>query len=181
MGLETKRLRLRLINQSDIDDFHLLHSIPEVDYYNTLGIPENIEASKKILDDLLKGQEEGNYFTFNIHLNEDFTGLIAIKLSAPKYNSGEVWFKLLPKFWNKGVASEALQAVLKFGFNELKLHRIEAGCAVDNIASAKVLEKAGMKYEGTRRQTLPLKTGWSDNHEYAILYSDLNTGSEKHA
>ncbi|MTI38195.1 GNAT family N-acetyltransferase, partial [Fulvivirga lutimaris] len=169
MGLETKRLKLRLINQNDIDDFHKLHSIAEVDHFNTLGIPEDIEASKRILDDLLKDQEAGSYFTFNIELIEEaqFTGYIALKLGATKFQAGEVWFKLLPDFWGKGIASEALSAVLKFGFHELKLHRIEAGCAVENIASARVLEKAGMQKEGTRRQALPLKSGWSDNHEYA--------------
>lgn len=181
MGLETQRLKLRLINQNDIDNFHYLHSIPEVDYYNTLGIPADINASKKILDDLLKDQESGSYFTFHIELIEDalFTGMIALKLGASKYQSGEVWFKLLPDFWNQGIASEALSAVLQFGFEELKLHRIEAGCAVDNIASARVLEKVGMLKEGTRRQTLPLKSGWSDNHEYAILSSDYYHNNEQ--
>lgn len=183
MGLKTKRLKLRLINQNDIDDFHLLHSIPEVDHFNTLGIPEDINASKKMLDDLLKDQESGRYFTFHIELiNESlFTGMIALKLGASKYQSGEVWFKLMPEFWNKGIASEALSAVLQFGFEELKLHRIEAGCAVDNIASARVLEKVGMLKEGTRRQALPLKTGWSDNYEFAILSLDFYTYDEQKA
>lgn len=180
MELETKRLKLRLINQNDIDDFHNLHSIAEVDHFNTLGIPVDLEASKKILDDLLKDQESGSYFTFHIKLVEEtkFTGFIALKLGASKFQAGEVWFKLLPEFWNKGIASEALAAVLKFGFGELKLHRIEAGCAVGNIASARVLEKAGMQKEGTRRQALPLKTGWSDNHQFAILSSDYYANDE---
>ena len=175
MGLKTQRLKLRLINQNDIEDFHRLHSIPEVDYYNTLGIPEDIEASKIILNDLLKDQESGRYFTFHIELIKEklFAGFIALKLGNSKYQSGEVWFKLMPEFWNKGIATEALLTVLGFGFNELKLHRIEAGCAVDNIGSSKVLEKVGMKKEGTRRLALPLKSDWSDNHEYAMLSSDF--------
>jgi RimJ/RimL family protein N-acetyltransferase len=62
---------------------------------------------------------------------------------------------------------------MNFGFKTLKLHRIEAGCAVDNIGSIKVLEKAGMTKEGRRREILPLKSGWSDNFEYAIVETDL--------
>ena len=58
---------------------------------------------------------------------------------------------------------------MRFGFHTLKLHRIHAGCAVDNIGSIKVLEKAGMQREGRARQTLPLIDGWSDNYNYAIL------------
>jgi len=59
-----------------------------------------------------------------------------------------------------------------FGFETLKLHRIQAGCAVNKIGSIKVLEKAGMIREGRGRQVLPLKSGWSDNFEYSILETD---------
>ena len=50
--------------------------------------------------------------------------------------------------------------------------RIEAGCAIDNIGSIKVLEKTGFIKEGTGRQVLPLLSGWSDNYEFAILEID---------
>ena len=63
--------------------------------------------------------------------------------------------------------------MLDYGFDTLKLHRIQAGCAVDNIGSIKVLEKVGMTKEGRGRQILPLKNGWSDNFEYSILETDL--------
>ena len=97
---------------------------------------------------------------------------MAIKLSPPKYQSAEVWYKLHPESWNQGYATEALRRLIEVGFNDLNLHRIEAGCAVDNIGSIRVLEKVGMTREGRMRQVLPLKTGWSDNFHYAILSSD---------
>jgi RimJ/RimL family protein N-acetyltransferase len=65
-----------------------------------------------------------------------------------------------------------LRRLINFGFNDLKLHRIEAGCAVENIGSLKVLEKVGIQREGHKRKVLPLKNGWSDNYEYAILETD---------
>ncbi len=97
-------------------------------------------------------------------------------LRNKKFNSAEVWFKLNPRYWGKGYATEALTVLINFGFNNLKLHRIGAGCAVDNKASARVLEKVGMQHEGRHRKILPLKSGWSDNFEYAILESDLRPG-----
>lgn len=63
--------------------------------------------------------------------------------------------------------------VLDFGFGVLKLHRIEAGCAVDNIASIKVLEKAGMTKEGMKRKKLPIRGKWKDNYFFAILEEDF--------
>ena len=89
-----------------------------------------------------------------------------------KFQNGEVWFKLHPDFWGKGYGTEALKLILDFAFGDLNLHRVEAGCAVDNVGSARVLEKAGMIKEGRKRKVLPLKTGWSDNFEYAILDTD---------
>ncbi len=119
-------------------------------------------------------KEEIDYYTFAIEQISDnqFVGLIALVLGNKKYKSAEVWFKLHPDFWGKGYATESLKELVGFGFNKLKLHRIGAGCAVDNIASAKVLEKAGMRFEGKRHKVLPLKTGWSDNYEYAMLETD---------
>jgi len=57
---------------------------------------------------------------------------------------------------------------------ELQLHRIEAGCSVDNIASSKVLEKVGMTREGMKRKKLPIRGEWKDNYFYAILEDDFN-------
>lgn len=89
-----------------------------------------------------------------------------------KYNNAEVWFKIHPHFWNKGYGTEALKGMITFGFDHLKLHRIEAGCATENTASVKVIEKAGMLREAHTRQLLPLKSGWADNYGYAILSTD---------
>ena len=93
-------------------------------------------------------------------------------MGSVKYKSAEVWFKIHPDYWSKGFGTEALNAIIDFGFKELNLHRIEAGCAVENTGSVKLLEKVGMTREGGKRKALPLKTGWADNYEYAILQSE---------
>jgi RimJ/RimL family protein N-acetyltransferase len=82
------------------------------------------------------------------------------------YKNAEVWFKLSPEIWGKGYGTEALERIIKFGFEDLKLHRVEAGCAVDNIATYKVMEKSGMIREA-HRENYFFKSGWSDNYEYA--------------
>ena len=102
-------------------------------------------------------------------------GLFGLKLGNKKYKRAEVWYKIHPDYWKKGFATETLRKVVVFGFESLKLHRIQAGSAVNNIGSIKVLEKAGFSREGRGRQVLPLKSGWSDNFEYSILESDYFT------
>ncbi|MEH6408774.1 MAG: GNAT family N-acetyltransferase [Leeuwenhoekiella sp.] len=174
--LKTERLSLRFVKAEDIEAIHKLLSLPETDQFNTMGIPASSDETYVFVKQWLEEAKpiKRNKFTYVIEDGENqIIGLIALNLSQEKYSRGEVWYKLLPDFWKRGFATEALKGILKFGFNNLKLHRIEAGCAVDNIGSVKVLEKAGMIREGRKRQVLPLKTGWSDGYDYAILAEDF--------
>ncbi len=172
----TERIKLRLIDVSDLDSIHDLHSLPETDEYNALGIPKNIEETKSIIEPWIAENQliEIKNYTFAIDnkSNGKFIGLFGLKLGNEKYKNAEVWYKVHSNYWKKGYATESLKAVINFGFETLKLHRIEAGCAVDNIGSLKVLEKSGMFREGRGRQILPLKSGWSDNFKYSILETD---------
>jgi ribosomal-protein-alanine N-acetyltransferase len=180
--LFNERLKLRLIEFSDLNAIHGLHSLTETDRYNTLGIPETIEVTKEIITPLISDNQQQNILNYTFAIEElrtgTFIGLLGFKLGAKKYNNAEVYYKLNVHYWGKGYATEALNLVLDFGFKNLKLHRITAGCAIDNIASIKVLEKVGMKREGHARQILPLKSGWSDNFEYAILETDKRKSNQ---
>ena len=182
--LSTQRLNLRLIELADLNSIHLLHSLPETDKFNTLGIPKNIQETKSIIEGwiIANNKSDSKNLTFAIEqiASKKFIGLIALKIGIEKFKNGEVWYKLHSDYWGKGFGTESLNTVLSFGFEKLKLHRIEAGCAIENIGSIKLLEKVGMTREGRKRQVLPLKSGWSDNYEYAILDTDeRNTKQER--
>ena len=174
--LKTERLILRPITLLDLDYIHELHSLKETDEFNTLGIPEDIEETKLLLEKWVFENNKAlpTNFSFVVGLNtgNQSIGLIGINLGKVKYKNAEVWFKFHNDHWNKGYGTESLNEILRFGFNDLNLHRIEAGCAVGNIGSIKVLEKAGMIREAHTRKLLPLKSGWSDNYGYAILSTD---------
>lgn len=159
-----------------MESIHLLHSLAETDKYNTLGIPDTIDVTKRIINTWIQENksEEPESLTFAIETipNAEFMGLLGVKFGKVKNNSAEIWYKIHPTFWNKGYATEIVSAVINYGFETLHLHRIEAGCAVDNVASTRVLEKAGMIREGRKRQVLLLTSGWSDNFIYAIIETD---------
>lgn len=99
-------------------------------------------------------------------------GIAGMTLSNDRFKMGEFYYKLFPKFWGKGLATEMAKGLIKFGFEECQLHRIEAGVATQNAASIRVLEKSGMKQEGIRRKILPIRGEWKDNFHYAILEED---------
>ena len=150
------RIQLRLAIPSDILAIHELHSLTETDQFNTLGIPENLEATKNIMLRQIKEnqQELPSNYTFVIEelTTAKFIGLLGFKLGSTKYNSAEIWYKLNVLHWGQGHATAAVKLILDFGFNSMHLHRISAGCAIANIGSYKVLEKAGMTREGHSRE-----------------------------
>lgn len=176
MKLQTDRFKLRELLLSDLDDIHQLHSLAETDQYNTLGIPNSIEETKNLVADWIDAQNElpRKRFVLLIETNEEsFIGLIGIKMGKPGYSSAEIWYKLHSQHWNKGYATEAVKRILDFIFTELKLHRVEAGCATKNSASIRVLEKTGFIREGLSRKILPIRGEWVDNYMYAILEKDF--------
>ncbi|RYH27828.1 MAG: N-acetyltransferase [Alcaligenaceae bacterium] len=141
-----------------------------------MGIPDSMEVTKGVLDNWLREQQldPQSHYVFHISGQDDsFAGLFGLRLGKPAYRVAEIWYKFHPAFWGRGYATEAVVAILALGFNDLQLHRIEAGCAVDNIASIRVLEKAGMQREGRCRKILPIRGEWHDNYIYAILEEDF--------
>jgi [ribosomal protein S5]-alanine N-acetyltransferase len=172
----TKRLHLRPLQWTDVENIHIVHSLPQTDEFNTLGIPENIQVTEKLVSKWLAAQNTtpriSYIFCLELIATKQFIGLIALNLGELKYKSGEVWYKLHIDYWNNGYVTEALLELLQFGFKTLVLHRIEAGCAVDNIGSIKVLEKVGMTLEGRKRKRLPIRGKWIDNYSYAMLEED---------
>lgn len=174
--LESDRLHMRIVSNADLAHVHELNSLPETDKFNTLGIPRDADETKLVIQGWLAEYRSKpiKAYTFIVEQKNtrQFIGMIGIRLGKPAFRIAEVWYKLHSREWGNGYATEALERIIEFGFVDLLLHRIEAGCATENTASAKVMEKAGMKREGMRRKALPLKTGWADNYIYGILESD---------
>ena len=89
-----------------------------------------------------------------------------------EYKSAEVGYSLGRAYWNRGIMTEALRAVVAYGFDQLGLNRIEAQHETDNPASGRVMAHVGMRKEGTLRQRLVNKGKFVDVALYAILRDD---------
>ena len=103
MELITERLILREIKLNDLKNIHMLHSLPETDEYNTMGIPESIEVTHQLISDWLMAKDQlprSKYVFCLENLQKDFIGIMGINIGRPKYLNAEVWFKLHPNFWN---------------------------------------------------------------------------------
>ena len=177
--LKSDNITLRFITREDLEVIHILHSLSETDEFNALGIPKNIQETEIVIRPWIADNElkdiKNHTFALELTKTKEFIGVLGLKLGRKKYRRGEIWYKIHKDYWGNGFATEAVNMILDYGFNKLKLHRVQAGCAVENIGSIKVLEKVGMIREGRGRQLLPLKNGWSDNFEYSILETDKRT------
>lgn len=179
MQIISERLILQEISMNDLEIIHQLHSLPEVDEFNTLGIPKNRGETKKVIQPYIADQKKSTrtLFCWKILLKEsnEFIGLAGMSLSNDRFKMGEFYYKFFPEFWGNGYATETAKSLVKFGFEDCKLHRIEAGVATENLASIKVLEKAGMTDEGIRRKILPIRGKWKDNFHFAIVEDEFPT------
>jgi [ribosomal protein S5]-alanine N-acetyltransferase len=177
MQLQTERLKLTELSLTDLAQIHQLHSLPETDEFNTLGIPGTIQTTELLLSEWIKQQtlipRQSYIFCIKFPETDQFIGLMALQTGKPNYKIAEVWYKIHPDHWKRGYTTEALIKLLEFGFTDLGLHRIEAGCAVENMASIRVLEKAGMTKEGSKRKVLPIRGKWIDNYIYSILETEF--------
>ncbi|RNL90322.1 N-acetyltransferase [Sinomicrobium pectinilyticum] len=152
--LETERLILGKIKEADISVIVKYAGNKKI-AENTLNIPHPYtkEDAKFWVRNSNKGFENGTQFTFGIRIKptNEFIGGIGLKIE-PKFDRAEMGYWIAEKFWNNGFATEAVKAVLAYGFNGLKLNKILATHLVENSASGKVMIKNRMIKEGELKE-----------------------------
>ncbi len=173
--VETRRLRLRALRLTDSARVRRLAGDRAI-ATNTLLIPHPYEegmAEKWILAQPER-YRKGREVTFAIvpRAGRLLVGVIGLRLTK-KHSRGELGYWIGKPYWNRGYATEAAEAVLRYGFQTLGLHRICAFHFGRNPASGRVLQKLGMTYEGTERQHI-LKWGtFEDLAGYGILRAEF--------
>jgi ribosomal-protein-alanine N-acetyltransferase len=176
-SFETERLCLNEATWDDAENVYRLHTLYEIDRYNTIGIPKSVDETREVMRPAIedKRNEVRKKLFWKITKKDsgEFIGEAGMSLSADRFKLGEIFYNLLPEQWGKGYGTEIAKALIKFGFEKLHLHKIEAGVATENKRSIRVLEKAGMTQEGLRRKILPIRGEWKDNYHYAIIEDEV--------
>ena len=172
--LRTKRLTLRPVRMSDAADLYEYSKDPEVARHVLWDAHTSIHQTRSYLRFLIRQYRAGQPSTFVIVWNENrkAIGTIGFMWVQQENRSAEVGYSLSRAYWNRGIMTEALRAVIAFGLDTLRLHRIEAQHETDNPASGRVMAHVGMQYEGTLRQRLKNKGRYVDVALYAILQGD---------
>jgi [ribosomal protein S5]-alanine N-acetyltransferase len=144
---ETPRLFLRHFTEGDAPLIFKLNSDPEVLKYLHEPVLENELQAKNILTNIILPEYKKNLGRWAIHTKADyeFIGWCGLKY-MPETGVIDLGYRLLRTAWGNGYATEAAHYTLMYALRELKIESITGIAHVDNIASIKVLEKAGMKF-----------------------------------
>ena len=169
--LETERLILRKMVLNDAEAVFAYASNSEVSRYTLWETHRSIEDSRAFLEFATQKYENGGEPDWGIVYrgNGCLVGACGLVNWEAEHARAEVGFVLSREYWGRGLMPEAVRAILRFGFERMNLNRIEARCIAENAASARVMEKAGMFYEGTLRQREYIKGAYRDIKLYAIL------------
>ncbi|MHA4307232.1 GNAT family N-acetyltransferase [Bacillus cereus] len=165
MFIEAKRLLIRKFEFKDWEAVHEYTSDSNVMKY----IPEGVFTEEDTRNFVNKNMGE-NAKNFPVILIDE--NILIGHIVFHKYfgeHTYEIGWVFNPKYFNKGYASEAAQATLKYGFKKMKLHRIIATCQPENTSSYRVMEKIGMRREGYFKKCIPHGNEWWDEYYYAIL------------
>lgn len=169
--LETPRLLLRKIRLGDAADILEYASDPNVAKFTSWDHYASLADAYRFVHWAMGRYQRRAEAPWGIVLKgeDKLIGTIGFTDHAPLHRRAEVSYAISAKYWRQGLTPEALDRTVRYGFEALRLNRIEARCIPENVASARVMEKVGMVYEGTLRRAMLAKGQYHDLQVFAVL------------
>ncbi|MEQ4206832.1 GNAT family N-acetyltransferase [Actinopolymorpha sp. B9G3] len=172
--LTTERTVLREWQPGDAADLFVWRSDPEVQRYNSEPMRDVTEAAQLI--DELRGAysaQRGIFWAVTHRGDGRAIGLFGFNSWERRHRRAAIGYDLRRNYWGRGIATEALAAILSFGFTRMDLNRVEAETIADNHASVRRLQRLGFQREGLRRAYTVEEDGtFHDSAIYGLLASD---------
>lgn len=173
--LETKRLILRQFKIEDYTEMYNNWACEDiVTKFLTWPTHANSSITKSILEDWTEKYKNNDFYNWAIELKEEnkIIGNISVVNYKEESLSAILGYCMGSKWWGQGIMAEAGKEVVKFLFEEVKFNRIAADHDKNNPNSGKVMQKIGMKYEGTLRSAGVNNQGIIDEVWYSILRNE---------
>lgn len=150
--LQTARLILREVRPADAADVLVFRGDPYVQRFNSEPLKTLQEAAVFIEEALQQHATQAGFgWAITLRGQDRVLGGVSLHAWEKYHRRAEVGYDLARAFWGQGIGSEAVRAVLHFGFTQLNLNRIEAATIADNHESVNLLKKLGFRLEGLRR------------------------------
>lgn len=173
--LETERLILRRYKQTDAEDMYAnWASDPEVTKYLMWQTHSDVEVSRSYIESVISEYSNLELYQWGIELKElgQVIGGISVVHLNNDVGSAHIGYCIGRPWWNRGITSEALSAVIKYLMDEVGVNRIESRHDSRNPNSGKVMEACGLTYEGTLKESDVNNQGICDASWYALLRSE---------
>jgi [ribosomal protein S5]-alanine N-acetyltransferase len=178
--LDADRVSLRWISAADTDAFYAIYSNPEVmRYWSTPPLADR-QAAVNLINKIHEDWKRRVILKWGIALREDNRLIGSITLFNLDFNHrrAEIGYALGRPYWGQGYMHEALMALLKYAFEELNLHRIEADVDPRNTASIKTVERLGFQREGYLRERWQVNGEIQDAFFYGLLRPEWKNDRE---
>jgi ribosomal-protein-alanine N-acetyltransferase len=168
--IKTDKLLLRPISTADIYPVWKGLSHPEVIRYYGVSF-STLEETRVQMDwyATIEKEKTGQWWAVCDPGDNHFYGAIGYNDIHPLHHRAEIGFWLLPEFWGKGFMPEAAKLIIRYGFEEIGLHRIYAYVETENQNSKKILLKLGFALEGTMKECEMKNGKWIDLEIYALI------------
>ena len=174
--METKRLILELISNKYLKEIYEHFSDPDVTEYMDIESLKSIDEAKEIIDFYVEKEDKEECYRWVIirKIDNSFLGTCGFNSWIKnRANRAEIGYDLSKKYWKQGYMREAVQKLIKHGFEVLRLHRIEAKITKGNYPSCKLLEKLNFKKEGFLRDYNFWKNQYISEYIYSILEDEF--------
>lgn len=179
--IETQRLILRAVHpESDLSALFELFADSDVAFYTDTGPFESMDDAKEVMDWIHEtfANRRGMRWALSLASDPDtLVGTAGYNQWDRDNNSAEIGYDLAHRLWGQGLMTEALEAILQFGFDRMSLNRIEADVTVGNEAFARVLERLGFQREGILRQRGYWKGEYHDLWLFSLLQDEIGRNS----
>jgi ribosomal-protein-alanine N-acetyltransferase len=175
--LTTDRLVLRELLPSDATDVFVFRSDPEVQKYNAVPMKHVSEAQSFIEEMRAKcAAQQALLWAVCFRDRKTVLGLVGFGYWNRFHHRAEVGYDLARAYWGRGIGSGAVQAIIRFGFERMRLHCIEAATIADNVESVHLLGKLGIKREAVRREySLEEDGAYHDSAMYGLVETRICT------
>ena len=170
--LESERLVLRHITPADHADWLAVwHSPGVLDYLIDFDGRPQSEVAEAIIKWARRIVRERSGIRWAITLKPEtrMIGSCGFHLYAARHRRAEIGYELHSDFWRRGIMTEATEAVLRFCFEQLDLHRVEADVVEGNVASAALLKKVGFTLEGNWRDRVFKRGAFQSLWQFGLL------------
>jgi len=180
--LETERLVLRQIVPTDAGDLFRIFSDDESMRYWSCHPFRSLKQADQLIESMARAfaEESGIHWAITLRNEDRLIGKCGYNEWRKLHRRGDISYIVDRHQWGKGLVSEALRAVLAYGFNQMNLHSVEAGVTPGNDGSTRMLQKLGFRLEGHLKESFLVEDVFVDSLIYSLLRKEWDGSSGQH-